>query len=558
MECVPAARFMDVDAACLKSVTLPFAEIVSLPEQGIWALMVREPDPNIAARSFVTHVGLRAGKDEGVELGVCIDIVDRDPSLPEQDRAYRPQFIRLLFETKDMTLTQAEPLAFRRYAEVADRRGVARLKDLADSEKNMLPLVIFTHAVRKQPKMDEIERIMDDVMKPALPLGSLSLPSFDVIPVLPKEERAKPFLPYDAEEFAKHIYGFARVYVVKPDAFKELRSRFNRARFSEGDILVVEPKPFGGAVRAILFNEGLEETWYEGVLAELKASLERYSKHKPYSYGGVLFVDDARQRMREREIEGLRASIHREMSGELQSAMELLEKERAESAEHIRRINELKAQMLNEYERGAASERQRADQLEAQAARVRAENALLKSSNEAMRRAFEEFSAMREIARRVQSVDKMPVTNADVVDYFRLIYQDRIDFTDRGRKTAARCDINPEALWTCLYHAACELVDLHRSGVQNIEKAFKEKTGWEVAMSEGSMTRKVSDYMNLRRDTYRGREISVEPHIKFSRSVQKTGAHHQRLYYAYDSETGKLIVGCVGDHLENYSSLGLH
>ena len=64
--------------------------------------------------------------------------------------------------------------------------------------------------------------------------------------------------------------------------------------------------------------------------------------------------------------------------------------------------------------------------------------------------------------------------------------------------------------------------------------------------------------MSLRRDVYEGREISVEPHIKFPRSLRKTGAQYQRLYYAYDAMTGKLIVGYVGYHLENYLSLGFH
>ena len=92
----------------------------------------------------------------------------------------------------------------------------------------------------------------------------------------------------------------------------------------------------------------------------------------------------------------------------------------------------------------------------------------------------------------------------------------------------------------------------------DIENAFKECTGWELAPTEGSKTREISDMMNLRKDVYEGREISVEPHIKFPKSVQKTGAKYQRLYYAYDSQSRKIIVGYVGDHLENYLSLSAH
>ena len=40
--------------------------------------------------------------------------------------------------------------------------------------------------------------------------------------------------------------------------------------------------------------------------------------------------------------------------------------------------------------------------------------------------------------------------------------------------------------------------------------------------------------------------------------MRKTGAQYQRLYYAYDAITRKIIVGYVGDHLENYLSLSFH
>ena len=63
-----------------------------------------------------------------------------------QDKAFRPQFVRLLFETEGMTLLQVEPLAFRKIIRLSDKRGVAKLKALADSRENQLPLIIFTHA----------------------------------------------------------------------------------------------------------------------------------------------------------------------------------------------------------------------------------------------------------------------------------------------------------------------------------------------------------------------------------------------------------------------------
>lgn len=454
-----------------------------------------------------------------------------------------------------MTLRQVEPLLFRKIIKVSDKRGVGRLKALADDRDNQLPLIVFTHAKQAQTTASEMEQFMAEIMKgPAMP--RLGLPPISTPPVA-VEKKPSHVMPYDAEEFAKHIYGFARAYIAAPEVFAELRAKFNKVRLNEGDILVVEPKAFGGAVKVTQYREGLKPSWYKGVTEDLTRDLQCYSKHKPYSYVSILFADDARQLMREHELDTLRASIHLEKSGELQQVLALLEKERETSAEQARHINELRSQMQDEYNRGAASERHRAEQLETQNNKIKADNATLKASNESMRQAFAEFSTMKAIVDRVQSVEKMPRTNEDVVAYFQLFFADRLGFIERGQKTAVKCDINPEMLWACLFQAARILVDLYRNGTRDIETAFKESTGWELATSEGAETRKIADMMNLRKDIYEGREISVEPHIKFPKSSRKTGAQYQRLYYAYDPETRKVVVGYVGDHLENYLSLSI-
>jgi len=500
LRCVPADHFMEITSSDLKSIKRPFSEIISLPDDGIWSLMVREPDPAIAARSYVTNVGLRV-KGETVEFGVYTDVVDRDRSLPELDKAFRPQFVRLLFETHGMTLAQVDPLAFREIIHVSDKRGVARLKFLADDRENQHPLIVFTHAKKEQATTPDMEQFMAEMMKgstlPLLGLPPIKTPPVDI------EKKQSHFMPYDAEEFARHLYGFARAYIVSPEAFTELRAKFNRARLNEGDILIVEPKAFGGAIKALQYRAGLNSAWYRDVTGDLMNTLQCYSKHKPYSYGSILFVDDARQLMREHELEAIRASIHLEKSGELQQVLSLLEKERSTSAEQARYINELRSQMRDEYNRGVESERHHAEQLEAQNDKLRADNAALKSNNDAMRQSFTEFSAMREITERVQTVAKMPKTNEDVVTYFQLFFADRLGFTERGMKTAAKCDIVPEMLWTCLFQVAKALVDLYRDGVQDVEKAFKERTGWELATTEGAETRKIADMMNLRKDIYR-------------------------------------------------------
>ncbi|MBQ6374837.1 MAG: hypothetical protein IJJ45_10175 [Clostridia bacterium] len=554
--CPPQTSFMDAGPDALHSVKLSYCEIIALPEAGIWALTVREPDPSIAARAFVTHVGLRTADADAVEFGVRIDVVDRDAALPEQGKAFRPQFIRLLFETEGLSLSQASPLPFRRSTDIENRRDVAMLKRLADDRANRLPLVVFTHAERERIRItpEAFDRMMGDLMKAPLSPAPGARPG--IAPPVPESPGYE--LPYDVTEFSKHIYGHAQAFVVSPRAFGELCARFNRQSLKPGDILVVEPRIFGGNARVLAYRPGMDTAWYARVTGELREALQCCTRHKPFDFGGVLFTEGARQQQRGMELAELRASIHHDKGSEQQLLLDQLERERALSAELAEEKDRLRAQMIEEYRRGEAFGLQSAEALEAALNDARAEIDRLKSSNASMQRSFSEFDAMRSAVERVQRIQAMPRTNRDVVEYFRLIFADRLGFTERGMRTAADCDINPAMLWECLYHTATALVDLYRDSVRDVEDRFKAATGWEMAPSEGSQTRKIAGFMEQRRDVYEGREISVEPHVKFPRSSRRTGAAYQRLYYAYDPPTGRVVVGYVGDHLENFSSLSFH
>ena len=553
--CPKPDEYMTIAATGLHSCRLPYAEIISLPEQGVWSFMVREPDPEIAARAYGTYAGLRIKDENEVEFAVCITVTDRDPMLPEKDKAYRPQFIRLLFETDGMTLRQACPLLFRKYTEIRDRRGINRLKELADDRTNQHPLIVFTQAERRIAPVD-FESIASDVLKkPGLP-PSVTKSFHPAPPADPKRNEHET--PYDVTEFARHVYGFALVWLILPEAFPEFKNRFRKPLLNDGDIVMIEPKAFGGTITTIPYQAGMRSGWYKDITDDLLSSLQCYSKHKPYDYGNVLFIEEARQLARALELDRIRGSMPRDNSEELRSVLEQLERERELSHDQADQIHDLRVQMLSEYQRGVDNNQQRINELEEQLLGIKAENARLKATNESMRSTYAEFSAMKSIVEQIQCVPELPRNNRDIVEYFSAIYGDRLGFTERGRKTAGECDILPEVLWECLYKVASVLVDLYRNAANDIEGRFRESAGWELAESEGAMTKKNTEYMNLRKDIYDGREISVEPHIKFPNSLRKTGAQYQRLYYAYDPITRRIIIGYIGFHLENFSSLNFH
>ncbi len=49
----------------------------------------------------------------------------------------------------------------------------------------------------------------------------------------------------------------------------------------------------------------------------------------------------------------------------------------------------------------------------------------------------------------------------------------------------------------------------------NIEQRFRERTGISMSITEGSSTKKDKKLMQLRKDSFRGIEIEITPHINF-------------------------------------------
>ena len=66
------------------------------------------------------------------------------------------------------------------------------------------------------------------------------------------------------------------------------------------------------------------------------------------------------------------------------------------------------------------------------------------------------------------------------------------------------------------------------------------------------MTRKDTKLIGQYRDTYHGREIDVESHIK--KGNKESSDQFIRVYFGFDNESQKVIVSSVGKHLDTYST----
>lgn len=546
------------------------AYVVSLPGHGIWTLRLKEPDSDteqrkaVPGRFFATNVGIRMLDDRRVELGIRIDVTDPE-GIPEVGFAFRPAFVRYLFATEGLVLSQGASLPYDKAVIVENEEQMTGLRAVLDSSEWTLPLVLITQGIRL-PKEEPASLFNRVSFSPVMPVAAKSpsgasanlSPGINVgfSAVVSSPFSASPagavgagfagvpvleqYYPFDADEIASHGFGYAYTCRVSEKVHGSLAKRLKKD-YAPGDILFVEPKRYGGNVKAI----GKEEKDVPGLIKQWTRS---YSKHRKYSFGDVQFEFDARNLEQREIVERIRASSELKAEEKLAELNKVIEQLQDENEKRVRKINELKEQLLSEFERGEAAEKLRTDQLledydrhEDEIRQVRARNLQLEQENR-------EARCLKNAVETLRDLPEMPQSTEDVVFWFRNVFGDRVAFTERGLKSACKCDIRPDGLWYYLYHIATSLFEIHHGGSTDVEKDFYHATGIEVAMNEGSQSHKDSKVMNQRADVFEGKEISIEPHVKLLPA--KTGADFQRIYYCYDHELDLIIIGSVGEHLK--------
>ncbi|HEY1053910.1 MAG TPA: hypothetical protein VGE24_02215, partial [Emticicia sp.] len=104
-------------------------------------------------------------------------------------------------------------------------------------------------------------------------------------------------------------------------------------------------------------------------------------------------------------------------------------------------------------------------------------------------------------------------------------------------------------VWEVLWHMATTLKDLYISSSQIDVNNFRSKSGFEIALSEGSLTKENKELMQYRKLDYNNRIVDITPHIKVDRKGKNL-----RIYYYYDRELEKVVIGHCGNHLPTHGS----
>ena len=109
--------------------------------------------------------------------------------------------------------------------------------------------------------------------------------------------------------------------------------------------------------------------------------------------------------------------------------------------------------------------------------------------------------------------------------------------------------------WEMLYDLDQVLWQLIFSDVSiNVAKEFNSNSRFEYAAGEGRMTTRDNELAATRKFEYQGKTYEMWKHLKYSNRTGK----QLRIYFDIDHEKRKLIVGHIGDHLDNATTRTLH
>jgi hypothetical protein len=187
---------------------------------------------------------------------------------------------------------------------------------------------------------------------------------------------------------------------------------------------------------------------------------------------------------------------------------------------------------------------QQEDEMKVSAAEYQAKTAREQSTNatKTAQHLQRELVAFRSLAHLPHSIQECG-------DFFARAFLSKLVFSQRGRTSLQKANYSDvPGIWGAMWAMAFDLYKLffeNEGKAGDIEKRFKELTGVEMSMTEGSQTKADKRLMKKREDSYEGEPVDITPHIKL-----RSGSEHFRIYFGVLQSKKLLVVGECIDHLE--------
>lgn len=518
--------------------------VVSLPEEGMWTLMITEPDLGsdpgnpeqsraaVPGRIIETNVAFRV---VGRQLECGFSTVISDPVGTEpMAEVYRIAVVRELMRDPAFGLKQVAEL-LTEPTRLTNASQIKTMLFVVQNADNSLPTVVFTQpAEEKKAALPDPSALLGGgsyfTLKPKLGLPGLA-------PAAPVAAYSEP--KYDLERFCYYTFSHCRTYILEAAAGKSFAAQTGIS-FDPGDAIVLYPTALGGGSKKYPCMPSAAAR--EKTVGEIEADVKNYLRDRPIGFGSIEFLSGARERM-------LR------LSGELQEDAEAAD---ARFRQEIERLNA-------EWKGELARRDREAEALNDQLQRQKEYSARLESDKTQLREDFirEEEALRAELAKRDATVDCLLRKCDRPRDY------DGIPAWVE-RHFDGKLILHPHAVSRMLTKSnQCANVQLVCDALDYLATDYWEQR-WEQLPKETALMRcgekygrpfeiapigqmtidfTPSEYRVKYFKDARGRECDSD--LNWHLRVGNDSENLLRVYFLHDDEKRLIVVGSLPDHLRS-------
>ena len=519
-------------------------DVVSLPDEGTWTLMISEPDLGsdpgnpeqirqpVPGRVFETNIGFCVN---GGKLECGFQTLISDPGYAfEKAPVYRLTPVKMLANDPDVGLSQVTELS--PYSKKVDTKtDLKSLLELWKDEENRLPFVIFTSPKKNCPDPRSVPEF-----KPTLDLSifSSALRNLSSVPKVMEQEPDRDDGPaYDTAAFARSCFSFCRTYELSAALTGELSDSVKR-RLNPGDTVVLEPAEYGGGVNVIQYSPLSSKQ--KQIFEELRNDMHCYFRGRSYRFGNVKFLSTAR--------------------GIMQSAAERLEKEAESSERGLKEAHALREAELRSEIRDLEEE---IEKLKAQISRLKQYGSEFENEKEEIRASYErQLAESRSVCDEkdakieflLRKTDR-PTEHSGIAEWVKKHFENRLILHPKAEELlldrSAR-SVSLNLICDALDHLATDYWDNRYGDVSEDEMRTRcsDKYGRPFDICPvGEMTVEYTpqQYKIKYFEGMRGKP--VESPLDWHLRVGNDSENLLRIYFLHDDKKKLIVVGSLPHHL---------
>ena len=554
----PPDSYFNVSLNDLKSAHIDCGytvEIVSIPEEKVWAFRLIEPDLStqwrdgaevstaIPGRVFETNIAFRV---VGTTMHMGVELIVSEPENTSEEKqaiVLRPAVVSDLAENPRLGLSAGYLLENRLW----ELNSKDRHKQLRDNLKKwMMPAVIFCDYLPEKspeefavPKMEfNLEKSPFDLsamLKTAnTPAHTLSLHA-TTESMRASTEKGIPFVPYDTDLFVKSRLAYVHSFHLPADQFDSF-GKIHQIIVKSGDILFIEPYELGAGIMRYQYSESVQGKNF----SELMNLSRDYLRKKSVSFGNVLFLSGAKKVLLEKYRQA-NMSVEDTIKDYEARIQTLQDEHKHVVMERNDRIQQ-QANKITRLKNQLEDEQARVEEIRSIAAKE------IENANKKM-------AQMSDRIQYLESLPKRPKTPQEIPNWVQSHFAGRLEFHQRAIRliqSVSVNDIDMQLLCDAIEYLAYEYRDL-KVGIiswDDVKQRCSEKYGrpFEVTgCGDTSIEMYSYQYKIKYKLGFKGKPIEtpLNEHLK----VGNTTGNLIRIYFLYDDERKVIVVGSLPNHL---------